>query len=160
MTGIYLLQLRASQLSKNCSELGVELANGSGGIGEETVEDIWSGLLRGLEGEAHGVVALREGLCVVDAAGQAVEVDAGEGVDLAGVAADGEEFGVLDGGRGEVGDEVRECVLQGKRWRCVWDQGLKDNYLVTNGSSVPVVGDPLPTVLVLETARVAGDGEE
>lgn len=33
-------------------------------------------------------------------------------------------------------------------------------YLVANGSSVPVVGDTLPTVLVLETTRIPGDGEE
>lgn len=112
LTCVDLLQLRASKLGKDIGELGIKLANGSGGIGEKTLENIRSGLLRDLEGKAHGVVTLRERLGVVDAAGQAVEVDAGEGVDLAGVAADVEEFGILEGCGCGVGDEEGDCVLQ------------------------------------------------
>ena len=61
-------------------------------------------MLRGLVREAGGVVALEEGLGVVDAAGEVGDVDAGEGVDFAGVAADGEAVvGVVSNCVGWVG---------------------------------------------------------
>jgi hypothetical protein len=47
-------------------------------------------LLRGLEGETDQVIALEEGLSVVSAAGQGLQVEAGEGV-----AADVEELRVF-----------------------------------------------------------------
>lgn len=56
-----------------------------------------------LEGEAGEIVALLQILKIVDAAGEICRVDAGEGVDLAGVAADGQEDGV-DG-------DATDCVL-------------------------------------------------
>lgn len=64
-----------------------------------------------MEGEAECVVAGRECLCVIDAAGQVGEVDAREGVDSARVAADAKEFGVFEGGHVEVGGEVGDGVF-------------------------------------------------
>ena len=78
-------------------------------------------MLRGLVREAGGVVALEERLGVVDAAGEVGDVDAGEGVDFAGVAADGEAvvgvvskcwMGWFGFGNGDKRDWEREGLLQ------------------------------------------------
>ena len=83
----------------------------------------------GLYAKAEGVVTLKEGLCVVYTASQVLDIDTGEGVDLAGVTTDIEELGVLKRGLGKVeleeGDGVRVGLV----------------------ASVPVVGNLLVTGL-------------
>ena len=56
-----------------------------------------------MSAEAQRIVSLCKGLGVVGAAGQVGDVDACESVGFAGVAADGQELGVLERG----GQEVR-----------------------------------------------------
>lgn len=66
-----------------------------GDIAKDVFEKIGRGQLCVLEEEAGEIVAFEERFEVVDAAGQIGKVDAGEGVDGAGVAADGEGVGVF-----------------------------------------------------------------
>ncbi len=79
---------------------------------------------------------------IVGAASQGLQVEAREAVDGAGVAADVEELGVLQGGGQQVRLEVGDGVF------------------VADGPLVPVVGDLFPAFLPLEVAGRAGDGEE
>ena len=99
-------------------------------------------LLQVLEGEAHGVVALCEGLCVVDAAGKVVDVQSCKRVDLSGIAAYIEEFWILKGSGGEIHVEIGDGVL------------------VADGALVPVIGNALVPWVVFEIAGGASDGEE
>lgn len=88
---------------------------------------------------ANSVVPLEQGLSVVDAVGEVLRVDAGEGVGGAGVAAYGEEFGVREG---------LEVGVDGQ---------VGDGVVVDQVAFVPVVGDGFVAGGVLEIGVVAGD---
>lgn len=95
--------------------------------------------LRKLEAVAHGVVALQQGVRVVDRAGQVGWVEADKGVDGASVAADGEKFGVLSRHVKAIERKIRNTVL------------------IESVASVPVVWNFLVARGVLEVAVLACD---
>ena len=90
LTLINTLQLRTPQLARDRAHRTRQLTQRRRDGREQSLEEIGRRLLRGLVCEAGGVIALEEGLRVVDAAGEVGDVDAREGVNFAGVAADGE----------------------------------------------------------------------
>ena len=69
-------------------------------------QNIWLGLGRKLEHKTAKIVAFQKRCGVEDAAGQVVNVHAGEGVDFASVTADVDEFGVEEAGGDDIGEEV------------------------------------------------------
>jgi hypothetical protein len=77
---IDLLQLRASQLTGNIAEGVCELR-------QRSKKDIRLGLSRELESEAGRVIALQQTFRVEEPTGKVVDIDSGEGVSRAGVAA-------------------------------------------------------------------------
>jgi len=93
------------------SERGVDLRERSGGIRVDALEEVRNTLLSRLVRKAGEVVALEESFAVVHAASEVRNVNAGEGVDFAGVAAYGEELRVLESGGSEIGLEERDGVL-------------------------------------------------
>ena len=98
LTLINTLQLRTPQLARDRAHRTRQLTQRRRDGREQSLEEIRRRLLRGLVREAGGVIALEEGLRVVDAAGEVGDVDACEGVDFAGVAADGEADDFMLGG--------------------------------------------------------------
>lgn len=95
-----------------------------------------------LSSEALQVVSLKKCLRVQDTASQVADIDTGERVDGASVAA---ELQCLRVGQ-VAGDQVLEDAEQG-----VW---------LTRGPAVPVLGDTLVAGCVHEVVDVAGIGEE
>jgi hypothetical protein len=93
LTLINRLQLWTPQRARHLPHRRIQRSQRARRVGEQPLEDIRRFALRGLEGEAREIVALGQGLRVVDAAGEVGDRDAGEGVGLAGVAADGEAAG-------------------------------------------------------------------
>ena len=65
-----------------------------------------------MEDETLEVVALGQGGAVVDALCESADVEAGEGVGGAGVAADGEEAGVAEAEFEDVGDEAGGLLIR------------------------------------------------
>ena len=134
LSSINIRELGADELAGQRAESIVE----SSEDGEGDVRlDLGSSLVR----ETSEVVVLRERACVEDTAGQVADVDASEGVDLAGVAAYVEELGVKESGVGDIGDEV--LVVVG----------------VFDGATVPVERNPLVALLDSVAARRSRDAE-
>ena len=84
-----MLQLRAAQNAQNTSQRRVDRV-------EHAERDIGLGLSGKLVCETSCIVALSQVCSVVDASGEVVDVDAGEGVSCAGVSSNVEEFGLLE----------------------------------------------------------------
>jgi len=86
---VNVLQLRAAQNAQNTSQRRVHRV-------EHAERNIRLGLSGKLVGETSCIVALKQVCSVVDASGEVVDVDAGEGVSCAGVSSNVEEFGLLE----------------------------------------------------------------
>lgn len=108
---VILLELRATQSRDDRVEGARERLHSLGHIADEAAQNIGRGHTDGLEGEAHGIVALEQSLGVEDAAGQAGDVDAGKGVGLARVAAEDEQAGQVAQGVHGVEGEGGETEL-------------------------------------------------
>jgi hypothetical protein len=136
------VQLRASKRVGDAVDLGADLVLGGVLVCEKAGEDVGELLNGELHGVTHEVVALEECRAVEDAAGEVSGLNSGECVNLSGVAADGQELGVLECHVGKVDLEVGDGVL------------------VDKVTLVPVVWNTLVARGVLEVTVLAGDGEE
>ena len=96
-----MLQLRAAQNAQNTSQRRVHSV-------EHTKRDIRLSLSGKLVCETSCIVAFEQVCSVVDASGEIVDIDAGEGVSCAGVSTNVEEFGLYL--RKKMLADVRECL--------------------------------------------------
>ena len=107
---VKLLQLRTPQVGYPPRNRIRDLIDRPGDIANQTLEKIRGKQHCRLVAEAREVVSLKEGLSIVDTAGEIGDVDACETVGCAGVAAYGGEFRVCEDGLvgvdGEEGDGV------------------------------------------------------
>jgi hypothetical protein len=101
--------------------LAEDLVNSSSDIKHHSLENIRRQCEQRGICEADRIVALTEGLRVVNASGQVGQVNASKAVDRSHIASDGESFRDL---------ELEQIVFDGVSWNGVVD---------TNGSAVPVL---------------------
>jgi len=117
---VVLGKIRAAKLRKDRVQGIGQLLHSKQNIAEETLQDVRTGGVDSLEREAHNVVVFEQGLGIEDTTSEIGDVDAGEGVGLAGVATDD----------GHVGKSL-ECAYSIECEGC-------DSVVITDGASVPL----------------------
>lgn len=127
-------QLRATQRAECIANCSIQLSNRTRHVRENTLKQIRSKVRCGLERKASQVIALQQGLCVVDTTRQVANVHTREGVDFASISADADELGIRLGSSDHIQQEERNSVL------------------VAEGASVLVVGDALVAGRVIEVS--------
>lgn len=123
LTHIHLLQPGTSQTPRHVSDRARKHPHGLPDITDQPLEQIRRLHERELQRKTKTIVPLQKCRRVEHATGQVCNVDAGEGVYGAGVAAYGEEFGVLRGLEKGVLREERDGVFgaAGTRVPIFWD---------------------------------------
>ena len=111
-------ELRAAETANDWADVLVDEAGDWGQVVDGVVEEVGDTLLEKLEGEAGEVVASEEGAGVEDTARDVGDVQAGEGVDLAGVTTELEGVWVGEVANGDVTNDILGLVWS-VRWATV-----------------------------------------